>query len=369
MARTATLALALSFALLGAAAADRCLQPFMCTTNFLIDGNNYDFDFHALCLNDEEAGDYTINDNQGHTYNVNICGNAQQNCLPQTYTEIYEFGVAVQSWGTKPNCTEHDMCTDPVTQQPVCCTKDCEVLGVNAPYFSLIDPENPATGGVRMTHSSTPATENDPFWCPMNPATGAKYRRKVNYDISCDPGTPGLKLNTVQVNTTDKCEFTITMQSYAACACQPNCDGKQCGDDGCGHPCGYCSEGHACVQDQCVERQCHNKDCGPDGIGGVCGYCPTGQMCDATAQICLYPGENPDGTWSGGSGSQAEQPGISGGTWAGFFFFGMIVTFLGAGVALYVRKNGLPCRNSGQARYQGVGGTAGASTYGSVTVE
>lgn len=260
------------------------------------------------------------------------------------------------------------MCSDPVTQDPVCCTKDCEVLGVNAPHFELIDPTNPAAGGVRMTHSSSPATENDPYWCPRNPITGAKYRRKVKYDIACDPGTPGVKLNTVSVNTTDKCDFTITMQSHAACACEPQCDGKQCGDDECGHPCGFCDEGHACVSHQCEKRECLNKDCGPDGVGGTCGTCPTGQNCDPDHQICLWPGENPDGTWAGGSASAGSE-GVSGGTWAGFFFFGFLLTFAGFGAAYYVKMNGLPCKSRGAPRYQGAGGTAGASTYGSVTVE
>lgn len=66
------------------------------------------------------------------------------------------------------------------------------------------------------------------------------------------------------------------------CGCVPQCDGFDCGDDGCGGSCGSCGphetcKSHACVPD-CIP-DCDGKECGADGCGGVCGTCPANQTC------------------------------------------------------------------------------------------
>jgi hypothetical protein len=81
--------------------------------------------------------------------------------------------------------------------------------------------------------------------------------------------------------------------------CIPECDGKECGPDGCGGICGQCmsscdpncdidevpypapylceeSEGW-CYQECCPD--CCGKKCGDDGCGGICGMCGEGQTC------------------------------------------------------------------------------------------
>lgn len=75
---------------------------------------------------------------------------------------------------------------------------------------------------------------------------------------SCNPGT---------LCVSDACE-----------PCEPICDGVQCGSDGCGGSCGDCSGSDACVGGTCVSCQsdCADKTCGPDGCGGVCGNCDDG---------------------------------------------------------------------------------------------
>lgn len=68
--------------------------------------------------------------------------------------------------------------------------------------------------------------------------------------------------------------------------CQPACDGKECGDDGCGGACGTCSGGLTCEQGTCFPLgctpNCYDKACGPDGCGGSCGVCSDGLECNDT---------------------------------------------------------------------------------------
>lgn len=63
--------------------------------------------------------------------------------------------------------------------------------------------------------------------------------------------------------------------------CVPQCDGKQCGDDGCGGSCGACGDGRVCDASQrcACEPQCDGRACGDDGCGGSCGACAEGTVC------------------------------------------------------------------------------------------
>ncbi|MBM4354409.1 MAG: hypothetical protein FJ109_11540 [Deltaproteobacteria bacterium] len=59
------------------------------------------------------------------------------------------------------------------------------------------------------------------------------------------------------------------------CVCQPDCTGKECGSDGCGGSCGDCvGPQDACVDGLCeCQPSCAGKQCGDDGCGGTCGEC------------------------------------------------------------------------------------------------
>jgi hypothetical protein len=65
------------------------------------------------------------------------------------------------------------------------------------------------------------------------------------------------------------------------CKCVPDCEGKVCGDDGCGVSCGECTgPQEECQNGKCVcQPDCAGKECGPDGCGGNCGQCPSGCEC------------------------------------------------------------------------------------------
>ena len=113
-------------------------------------------------------------------------------------------------------------------------------------------------------------------------------------------------------------------------ACEPDCAGRVCGDDGCGGTCGSCTGEQTCEQGQCVcashasqachqgdvwwfdgcgdaeevavpcdygctngscddcQPDCSGRECGPDPICGTsCGTCGENASCDGTGQcVC-----------------------------------------------------------------------------------
>jgi hypothetical protein len=71
-----------------------------------------------------------------------------------------------------------------------------------------------------------------------------------------------------------------------------SCEGKECGDDGCGGDCGVCHGFDVCVDGVCGEcvPSCEGKACGTDGCGGTCGGCDwTEEVCGADFQCVCKP--------------------------------------------------------------------------------
>ena len=74
-------------------------------------------------------------------------------------------------------------------------------------------------------------------------------------------------------------------------SCAPACDGKICGDDGCGGVCGVCPESFPfCFEPMGVCSNClpdcEGLVCGQDGCGGSCGGCEAGEVCEGGACVC-----------------------------------------------------------------------------------
>lgn len=81
---------------------------------------------------------------------------------------------------------------------------------------------------------------------------------------------------------------TCNAQTEACEACEPQCDGRECGPDGCGQTCGACPDDVACVNGLCevaCQPDCTGRTCGDDGCGGECGQCAPGAVCTADG-IC-----------------------------------------------------------------------------------
>lgn len=71
--------------------------------------------------------------------------------------------------------------------------------------------------------------------------------------------------------------------------CYEDCEGRECGSDGCGGTCGSCGSGYRCNSGTCVEDNgtcepdCTSRECGSDGCGGTCGECSEG-ICTSDGQ-------------------------------------------------------------------------------------
>lgn len=293
------------------------------------------------------------------TYYFNICGTSPQRCLPQGYTSRYLYGSAVQMWGSTPTCDVTNpalSCFDVVDNMTMCCTENCEVLGVGTPLWSLIDETNPALGGVMMTHQGVPPATNDPNKCPDNPATGAPFSRSLTYLMRCNPFLPAGDLAIIDAYENTTCQYVIDLQSAAACGCAPNCMGKTCGPDGCGGWCsgsqlaGGCPLGQVCQGSTCCRPDCTNRDCGSDGCGGSCGSCGSDEIC-SSAQVCLSSAPFIPTT---AANYAPDSPGL-----AGAFFGGVFAALAIAAIAWFFLAGGRAAFD--RWRFSGGGDAAGGT--------
>jgi len=80
-----------------------------------------------------------------------------------------------------------------------------------------------------------------------------------SYLDTCQPDQDGLCMVPFRFHsdTAGTLEYSKLKVSYTGCeGCNPKCEGKGCGDDGCGGSCGTCGEGEECEEGQCVQELC-----------------------------------------------------------------------------------------------------------------
>lgn len=105
---------------------------------------------------------------------------------------------------------------------------------------------------------------------------------------SCDPAT-GECIHTPLADETPCGEGASHACAAGQCQCIPQCEGKECGADGCGGLCGTCDFFQTCEDWHCTPpppQDCEGKECGDDGYGGNCGECADGCECSPSG-ICV----------------------------------------------------------------------------------
>ena len=78
--------------------------------------------------------------------------------------------------------------------------------------------------------------------------------------------------------------------------CIPACEGKECGNDGCGGTCGECQPSYSCVDKKCLPetdpcaKACEGRECGDSGREGCfCGACYSPKVCSSDGQCICVP--------------------------------------------------------------------------------
>jgi len=124
---------------------------------------------------------------------------------------------------------------------------------------------------------------------------------QCNNNEECTDGVCGCIQDSVLCN--DIC-CQMDQVCFDESCCAIDCDGKNCGIDGCGGACGECGDneeclegtcgcvqdsdqcedtccpvGQVCFDEACCTLDCDAKECGGDGCGGSCGECLPGQAC------------------------------------------------------------------------------------------
>ena len=102
--------------------------------------------------------------------------------------------------------------------------------------------------------------------------------------------TPGGDVATDGVTADETGEVGIPDLKVEMDICIPDCNGKACGDDGCGEICGECPDGYTCGDGTCFAKcteLCAGQDCGTAGLEDECncGGCDDGNPC--TDDTCV----------------------------------------------------------------------------------
>ena len=192
-------------------------------------------------------------------------------------------------------CTEND---SECQQNSDCCTGNCFDFVCAAPVTqcgqgSGATPCTPAATGCCLFESCCPSPANQ---CNREGDCCAPncQGRQCGPDGCGNEGTCGECLPGQTCSTNGKCQGKPTC-SQETCPtgccdkngnCQPGNTEQACGTGG--QACVNCPGSQtSCQNGQCrCSPQCQGKDCGPDGCGGSCGICPSGQVCNGQSGQC-----------------------------------------------------------------------------------
>ena len=180
--------------------------------------------------------------------------------------------------GTRPPCNLPSTARDLVYTFTL-----TEPMGIDARMTGFDSVLSLRSGGCL---DDDPATHTQPNWCSDDASPPGNYGSRIA--TSLPAGTYFLIAD--GYNGQQQGPFQLSVRFVRDCV--PQCDGKYCGDDGCGGTCGSCAAGQECsaTTARCVASpctpDCRGRQCGNDGCGGTCGSCDKGKLCVEEAGAC-----------------------------------------------------------------------------------
>jgi MYXO-CTERM domain-containing protein len=159
-----------------------------------------------------------------------------------------------------------------------CSVREYQCLAVTANCTPACSAGDKCVDGVCLT---------DEVGCGLNGAPACDGVTEVCQKIVTGPCGCESCVASQYPECLDKWDLVCVMQceqcGTSCTACEPNCNGKECGSDGCGGSCGTCGDGEICTEGQCVvdacAPSCDGRECGVDGCGNSCGECADGYAC------------------------------------------------------------------------------------------
>ena len=205
-----------------------CNDHLSCTTDTCNAAGRCEFKVEHGCL---------IN-NKCYSNGQKMPGNPCMQCSdanPDTWTPV----VDGTSCGSNRVCCNGQCCGlgNKCYQGSCCMPKDCSQLGVECG-----GPYNDGCGSTIQCGGCSNGYKCENGHCVQSKGCGDGIcQATLGEDCSTCPADCGCKGNEV---------------CYQGYCCTPGCQGKECGDNGCGGSCGICNDNNACTVDSCNQGKC-----------------------------------------------------------------------------------------------------------------
>ena len=249
----------------------------------------------------KQCGDNGCGGSCGTCWWGTVCedGSCIEPCQPQCWDKQCGSDGCGASCGTCPAgtyCSGQGQCVDLCS--PKCNFKECGPDGCGGACGYCGYDENCINGACAtfvscndILNCSWSCTDGDEACNNACFAAGSPAAKQQWFDLwscvqaQCGPGSPE--------NCPAQALMGACSAQYSACmGCTPNCQGKQCGDNGCGGSCGSCPPGVDCDPTWGIcecQPKCNGKECGPDGCGDSCGTCSGEEQCNYQGVCVCMP--------------------------------------------------------------------------------
>jgi len=198
-------------------------------------------------------------------------------CQPKCQSKVCGDDGCSGSCGScneNQECNKFGECVEkPTTCIPNCNNKMCGDNGCGEPC---------GVCGKAQLCQNNQCIDNPDAKCGNIPPIGMC---EGNILKTCDATGKITEFNCASLNKTCGQKNDGSYDCLNSGTCTPQCEGKLCGDNGCGGTCGSCPKEFNCNTDgQCVSNacvpQCDGRVCGFDGCDGTCGECEEEQSCN-----------------------------------------------------------------------------------------